>query len=130
MADKNRSTSLNVLNFIALPNSFRVGAPAGGALGTTHVLGTRSSSSGGVGRAVTEPRPPQDTTHFCFPSRGPPHSRRPASPATPWGDQEETVITLQLGSPDGEVTCVRESLSPWKLAVEMDFLTKFSLKNQ
>lgn len=57
-----------------------------------------------------------------------PTSPRPAPTSLQhWGDQE-TVVTLELGSPDGEVACVGQSLSPGKLAVEMNFLTKFSLK--
>lgn len=46
------------------------------------------------------------------------------------GKPRETVVTLELRSPDGEVACVGQSLSPGKLAVEMNFLTEFSLKNQ
>lgn len=51
-------------------------------------------------------------------------------PATPWRDQEEPTVTLELGSLDGKVTRVGESFTSWKLAVQMDsLLTEFSLKN-
>lgn len=37
---------------------------------------------------------------------------------------------MQPGSLDGEVTSVGESLSAWKLAVQVDSLTKLSLQNE
>ena len=40
-----------------------------------------------------------------------------------------SLLTLELGSPDGEVTGIGEPLGAWKLAVQMDSFTKFSLKN-
>lgn len=49
-----------------------------------------------------------------------------------WGDgQGRQAVTLKLGSPDGNVTGVRQPLGPWKPVIEMDSLfTKFSLEKK
>lgn len=82
------------------------------------VLGARATSR--LGDRASERGPPQDSAFFAPQLWSPPHR----------GGQEVASLTLELGSPDGEVTRVAESLSPWKLAVEMDILIKFSLKKQ
>lgn len=53
----------------------------------------------------------------------------PDGPSWAWRGPACSLLTLELGSPDGEVTGVGEPLGAWKLAVQMHSLTKFSLKN-